>query len=92
MINAAISGRTPEMRMTVHLCRGNFKSMWIASGGYEPVADVLFNRLEFRRLLHGVGHRPRRRIRAVATGAPRISWWCWASSPQKTANSKTKIS
>jgi 5-methyltetrahydropteroyltriglutamate--homocysteine methyltransferase len=45
MLNAAISGRTPEMRMTLHLCRGNFKSMWIASGGYEPVADVLFNKI-----------------------------------------------
>jgi len=45
MINAAISGRTPEMHMTLHLCRGNFKSMWIASGGYEPVADVLFNKV-----------------------------------------------
>jgi methionine synthase II (cobalamin-independent) len=45
MINAAISGRTPEMRTTMHLCRGNFKSMWIASGGYEPVADVLFNKV-----------------------------------------------
>jgi 5-methyltetrahydropteroyltriglutamate--homocysteine methyltransferase len=45
MINAAISGKTPEMRMTMHLCRGNFKSMWIASGGYEPVADVLFNKV-----------------------------------------------
>ena len=45
MINAAISGRTPGMRMTMHLCRGNFRSMWIASGGYEPVADVLFNKV-----------------------------------------------
>src|ERR1700676_4709022 len=45
MINAAISGRTPEMRLTIHLCRGNFKSMWIASGGYEPVADLLFNKI-----------------------------------------------
>jgi 5-methyltetrahydropteroyltriglutamate--homocysteine methyltransferase len=45
MINAAISGRTPGMRMTMHLCRGNFKSMWIAAGGYEPVADVLFNKI-----------------------------------------------
>jgi len=33
------------MRMTMHLCRGNFKSMWIASGGYEPVAEVLFNKI-----------------------------------------------
>ena len=46
MINAAISGRTPGMRMTMHLCRGNFKSMWIASGGYEPVAEVLFNNID----------------------------------------------
>jgi 5-methyltetrahydropteroyltriglutamate--homocysteine methyltransferase len=45
MLNTAISGRTPEMRMTMHLCRGNFKSMWIAAGGYEPVADVLFNKV-----------------------------------------------
>jgi methionine synthase II (cobalamin-independent) len=45
MINAAISGRTPGMRITMHLCRGNFKSMWIAAGGYEPVADVLFNKI-----------------------------------------------
>lgn len=45
MINAAISGRTPGMRITMHLCRGNFKSMWIAAGGYEPVADILFNKI-----------------------------------------------
>ena len=32
--------------MTVHLCRGNFQSAWVAEGGYEPVAEVLFNELE----------------------------------------------
>jgi len=45
MINTAISGRPADMRMTMHLCRGNFRSMWIAQGGYEPVADVLFNKV-----------------------------------------------
>ena len=45
MINAAISGRPAGMIITMHLCRGNFKSMWIAQGGYEPVADILFNRI-----------------------------------------------
>ncbi len=45
MINAAIQGRPDDMAVTLHLCRGNFKSMWIASGGYEPVADTLFNRI-----------------------------------------------
>ena len=43
MINAAIAGRPADMRITMHLCRGNFRSSWIARGGYEPVAEVLFN-------------------------------------------------
>lgn len=43
LINAAIAGRTPEMRLTMHLCRGNFRSSWIAQGGYEPVAEILFH-------------------------------------------------
>ncbi len=34
------------MTVCVHLCRGNFKSAWVAEGGYEPVAEVLFNELE----------------------------------------------
>lgn len=45
LINQAASGRVAGMRLGMHLCRGNFRSMWIAEGGYEPVADVLFNRL-----------------------------------------------
>jgi 5-methyltetrahydropteroyltriglutamate--homocysteine methyltransferase len=45
MINTAISDRPAGMPITMHLCRGNFKSMWIAKGGYEPVADVLFNQV-----------------------------------------------
>ncbi|HEY3743895.1 MAG TPA: 5-methyltetrahydropteroyltriglutamate--homocysteine S-methyltransferase [Bryobacteraceae bacterium] len=43
MINAAIEGRPADMRITMHLCRGNFRSSWIAQGGYEPVAELLFN-------------------------------------------------
>jgi 5-methyltetrahydropteroyltriglutamate--homocysteine methyltransferase len=45
LINAAIKGRPADMRVCVHLCRGNFKSAWAATGGYEPVAEVLFNEL-----------------------------------------------
>lgn len=45
LVNAAISGRTPGMTISMHLCRGNFRSTWMAQGGYEPVADVLFNRM-----------------------------------------------
>ena len=45
LINAAIADRPPGMTFCVHLCRGNFKSAWVAEGGYEPVAEVLFNEL-----------------------------------------------
>jgi 5-methyltetrahydropteroyltriglutamate--homocysteine methyltransferase len=45
LINAAIQGRPPGMKICIHLCRGNFKSSWAAEGGYEPVARVLFNEL-----------------------------------------------
>jgi 5-methyltetrahydropteroyltriglutamate--homocysteine methyltransferase len=45
MINTAISDRSAGMTITMHLCRGNFRSMWIAQGGYEPVAEILFNRI-----------------------------------------------
>jgi 5-methyltetrahydropteroyltriglutamate--homocysteine methyltransferase len=45
MINTAISDRPADMTIAMHLCRGNFRSSWIASGGYEPVAEALFNRI-----------------------------------------------
>jgi 5-methyltetrahydropteroyltriglutamate--homocysteine methyltransferase len=45
MINTAIAGRPTEMTITMHLCRGNFRSSWIAQGGYEPVAELLFNQI-----------------------------------------------
>ena len=43
LINAATSARHPEMTVCMHLCRGNARSHWIADGGYEPVAEALFN-------------------------------------------------
>src|ERR1700691_3805746 len=43
MINAAISDIPSDMTITMHLCRGNFRSSFVASGGYELVAEVLFN-------------------------------------------------
>jgi len=43
MINAAISDIPPDMTTAMHLCRSNFQSTFVASGGYEPVAEILFN-------------------------------------------------
>ncbi len=43
MINTAIADRPKDMVITMHVCRGNFRSTWIAQGGYEPVAEHMFN-------------------------------------------------
>jgi 5-methyltetrahydropteroyltriglutamate--homocysteine methyltransferase len=45
MINAAISDIPADMTIGMHLCRGNFRSTFVASGGYEPVAEILFNEI-----------------------------------------------
>ena len=45
LINTAMSDIPADMTITMHLCRGNFRSTWMAQGGYERVADVLFNRM-----------------------------------------------
>jgi 5-methyltetrahydropteroyltriglutamate--homocysteine methyltransferase len=46
LANMAISDIPDEMRVTMHLCRGNFRSTFMGAGGYEPVADLLFNRVK----------------------------------------------
>jgi 5-methyltetrahydropteroyltriglutamate--homocysteine methyltransferase len=45
VINQAVSDRPADLAITMHICRGNFRSTWIASGGYEPVAETLFGGL-----------------------------------------------
>ena len=46
MINRALAGRPSDMVISMHLCRGNFRSTFVASGGYEPIADLLFNQVD----------------------------------------------
>jgi len=45
-VNDAIQGRPDGMAVTTHLCRGNFRSSWAASGGYDFVAEALFSELQ----------------------------------------------
>ncbi len=51
LINRCIAQRPPDMTVGMHLCRGNFESAWLAEGGYEPVAQVLFNEVDVDRYL-----------------------------------------
>lgn len=43
LINSVIDGRPDDLTIGIHLCRGNYRSTWFAEGGYEPVAEILFN-------------------------------------------------
>ena len=45
LINDAVATRHKDMAVCMHLCRGNFAGHWVAEGGYEPVAEVLFNEM-----------------------------------------------
>jgi len=45
-INAALTGRPEGLTVTTHMCRGNFRSSWVAEGGYDFVAEALFGGLE----------------------------------------------
>jgi 5-methyltetrahydropteroyltriglutamate--homocysteine methyltransferase len=45
-INAALAGRPDTLTVTTHMCRGNFRSSWVAEGGYDFVAEALFGGLE----------------------------------------------
>src|SRR5207302_6517331 len=46
LINVAISDIPPDMTVTMHLCRGNYKSTFMGSGGYEAMQEVLFDRIK----------------------------------------------
>ena len=47
VINYAIAERPSDMVITTHVCRGNFRSTWISSGGYEPVAETLLGKINY---------------------------------------------
>jgi 5-methyltetrahydropteroyltriglutamate--homocysteine methyltransferase len=44
MINAAVANKPADLTTSIHVCRGNFRSTFVSSGGYEPIADLLFNK------------------------------------------------
>jgi 5-methyltetrahydropteroyltriglutamate--homocysteine methyltransferase len=46
LINDSIKGRPADLAVCIHICRGNFAGTWLAQGGYEPVAEALFNEID----------------------------------------------
>ena len=47
IINTALAAKPADMTITTHVCRGNFRSTWVASGGYEPVAETLLAKCNY---------------------------------------------
>jgi 5-methyltetrahydropteroyltriglutamate--homocysteine methyltransferase len=45
MMNDALRGKPADMTVCLHMCRGNHASSWIAEGGYEPVAEIVFGEM-----------------------------------------------
>jgi 5-methyltetrahydropteroyltriglutamate--homocysteine methyltransferase len=45
VINAALAGKPADMKVTIHMCRGNYQSAWFSSGGYDFVAEDVFGAL-----------------------------------------------
>ena len=88
-INAALRDRPAGMTVTMHTCRGNFKSAWVAEGGYDPVAEAMFSAdvdgffMEFDSERAG-------QLRAAALRCRRARRWCSASSPPRSASSRTR--
>jgi 5-methyltetrahydropteroyltriglutamate--homocysteine methyltransferase len=46
LINASLASRPTDMTVCMHMCRGNAYSTWMAEGGYDPVAEVIFNEIK----------------------------------------------
>jgi 5-methyltetrahydropteroyltriglutamate--homocysteine methyltransferase len=45
MMNAALEGKPSDLTVTTHVCRGNYRSTWLAEGSYEPIAEILFGQV-----------------------------------------------
>ncbi len=66
--NAIIAGH-PGITFGIHICRGNHKSMFYASGGYDRIAKQIFSRSHFQRFLLEYRRRPVRDVRAARARA-----------------------
>ena len=93
MINAAISDIPADMTITMHLCRGNFRSTFIASGGYEPVAETCSTPSTCTAISWSTT--PSAPAASSRCGlCRRASRWCWVSSPRRPGrwNPRTRSS
>ena len=90
LLQRIVADRPAGMTFGMHLCRGNFRGRWMAAGGYEPVAEKLFNATPGRRLLPRVRQRAGRRLPAAAVRAQGQARRSSASSRPRPPNWKIR--
>ena len=69
LINQAIATAPGDLYTAIHLCRGNHRSAFVAQGGYEPVAEILFNEIDVDTFLLEYDDAALRRLRPAALPA-----------------------
>ena len=88
-IDTAVEDKQAGMAITTHMCRGNFRSSWVASGGYDFVAEALFSELDVDGFFleyddeRSGGFEPLRFV-------PRARWWCSGWSPPSAAGARVQ--
>ena len=76
--NAIIDGHA-GLTFGIHICRGNYQSMFYASGGYDRIAQKVFSRARFHRFPARVRRCAVGDVRAAASTSPTTGSWCWGS-------------
>ena len=78
MVSEALRDKPQDLTISMHLCRGNFRSTFIASGGYEPVAEILFNAMPVDGYFME-WDTDRAGASSPCASCRRERPWCWAS-------------
>ena len=92
LINAALADKPAGMTVCTHMCRGNFRSSWVAEGGYDHVAEALFGELRSTVFFSNTTTRARAGSSRCALCRAGQSGSCWASSPASAPRSNRKTS
>ena len=90
MINYALADKPTDLVVTTHVCRGNFRSSWIAEGGYEPIAETLLAAPTTMAISSNTTAHGRAALSPCVFCRRAANVWCWASSPPSSVSSKAK--
>lgn len=77
VLNKILEAKPEDMVITMHICRGNFRSTWSSTGGYEPVAEILFVTATWTASSSSTTATVPAVSSRCATSASRRSFWVW---------------